>query len=972
MAGRLGKPEYILGVNRVGIRWQYVNWYIALFADFIAGIFDQEVTPELLEGANFVFKRFRTLYTNSSTPSSTEVWAGFTYGPSDIGVLEQYNFVWGFWVDVGGLKTARIPGLDSNTTFFDPGILFFTANAFSDTSAAFDATARLTAATDNGDGTVTAYRRFLGGNQLENTFVGIGPQVVNTYQAGADPQISQTFVFYTKPSSTIIWYRVQQENFNVERAALNLNRDFTLRDKETRGNKIRLYGEFTDVDPAMPFMVETEPYDLDVFVQDDFDTTDLTVENTFGLVSGIYFENAALSGNPPILVDSPTINSSGLLEPELLEVDITEFLIGEYVQPIVQADISGIDNILFDGLPELVSGLIEPIVVFPQIPFEQLSQISGAVFLQGDYFRNLLEFDQDSETIFIEDDEFTPLDGDYVEVVNDPSAFVPVEDIEVVETVFISGVYFPTFPLISGTGDDNELIEVDFSNLLITPSNLIRTVIIVGDDNVSDSLEVEQVNVIPLSGNDFASGEYFSAVQNTSGIDEFNELIQVPILPQTLESFYLNNQVFEVIDEPDTLLISGTGVVGETEIGISPLESFYVSTILVEEFEETIAIASGIAEPFLQQYFQSVILITGGLGFEDTIAITSGVAVLNDSLYEEVVVEAEGDDTDQITFLAASGFELIDSFYGLITDEGNPASDGEADIDTIAVSGILNENFAAMISGITFRVVEQAEVDESLNNVATTLYSGAFNLIVLPADQINEELEVQTELFSGVTDAIVIAADPIQEELEVLTTLSSGISTAIVINEDINDSIEVSTDLLSGVQIVDVAQFAYDEDIEVNTNLISGVLLDIIIPNIISDNIEVDTNLISGIAQNIILDASGSDTIEAITALISGSQTNIVSELTINDNIEVNTNLISGISSDIVSAADPISEALETLTILTSGNFVDVREFTTTSESIEVSTIALSGAFTVVELDPDEIVIETLLGNYLIYSGVIL
>jgi hypothetical protein len=97
-------------------------------------------------------------------------------------------------------------------------------------SLIFDTAAREVAAYQVPDGIyVTRWSQSEGRFVVSGPFNGENPMLLNTTPVHYSPEDSDTFLFYTRTNSgsTTIYYRLQSENYSVERTLINLGRPAT-------------------------------------------------------------------------------------------------------------------------------------------------------------------------------------------------------------------------------------------------------------------------------------------------------------------------------------------------------------------------------------------------------------------------------------------------------------------------------------------------------------------------------------------------------------------------------------------------------------------------------------------------------------------------------------------------------------------------------------------------------------------------
>jgi hypothetical protein len=244
-------------------------------------------------------------------------------------------------------------------------------------SLIFDTAAREVAAYQVPDGIyVTRWSQSEGRFVVSGPFNGENPMLLNTTPVHYSPEDSDTFLFYTRTQSgsTTIYYRLQSENYSVERTLINLGR------------------------PATPLYILLLPYEYAILGKYQDDPADALVTLYYSplypiklrdRVSGVSLSSPYEGGYiPSVLVQdlgTEEVSSSTLSAP-------TE---GNYVEVVLTVDL-GTESLSSSTLSPPDSGLYQAVVIVQDLGSEGLGSSYLSSPDSGDYYPVVLVSDLSS------------------------------------------------------------------------------------------------------------------------------------------------------------------------------------------------------------------------------------------------------------------------------------------------------------------------------------------------------------------------------------------------------------------------------------------------------------------------------------------------------------------------------------------------------------------------------------------------
>jgi len=244
-------------------------------------------------------------------------------------------------------------------------------------SLIFDTAAREVAAYQVSDGIyVTRWSQSEGRFVVSGPFDGENPMLLNTTPVHYFPEDSDTLLFYTRThsGSTTIYYRLQSENYSVERALINLGR------------------------PAIPLYILLLPYEYAILGKYQDDPADALVTLYYSPLYPIKLKDqvsgASLSSphegryTPAVLVQdlgTEGVSSSTLSSP----------IEGSYVEAVLTKDL-GTESLSSSTLSPSDSGLYQAVVIVQDLGSEGLCSSSLSSPNSGDYYEVVLVSDLSS------------------------------------------------------------------------------------------------------------------------------------------------------------------------------------------------------------------------------------------------------------------------------------------------------------------------------------------------------------------------------------------------------------------------------------------------------------------------------------------------------------------------------------------------------------------------------------------------
>jgi hypothetical protein len=244
-------------------------------------------------------------------------------------------------------------------------------------SLIFDTAAREVAAYQVSEGIyVTRWNQIEGRFVVSGPFEGENPMLLNTTPVHYSPEDSDTFLFYTRTQSgsTTIYYRLQSENYSVERTLINLGR------------------------PATPLYILLLPYEYAILGKYLDDPADALVTLYYSPIYPIKLKDRVSSVSlsspyeggyiPAILVQdlgTEEVSSSTLSAP-------TE---GNYVEAVLTVDF-GTESLSSSTLSPPDSGLYQAVVIVQDLGSEGLGSSYLSSPDSGDYYPVVLVSDLSS------------------------------------------------------------------------------------------------------------------------------------------------------------------------------------------------------------------------------------------------------------------------------------------------------------------------------------------------------------------------------------------------------------------------------------------------------------------------------------------------------------------------------------------------------------------------------------------------
>ncbi len=233
-------------------------------------------------------------------------------------------------------------------------------------SLTFDTAAREVAAYQVSDGIyVTRWDQSTGRFVVSGPFNGENPMLLNTSHVHYHPENSDTLLFYTRTNSgsTTIYYRLQSENYSVERTLINLGR------------------------PATPLYILLLPYEYAILGKYRDDPTDALVTLYYSPLYPIKLKDqvsgASLSSPPggeyvlAVLVrdlGTEGVSSSTLSSP----------VEGNYVEVLITKDL-GTEYLSSSTLSPSESGVYQAFVIVQDFGSESFGSSSLSSPTSGDY-----------------------------------------------------------------------------------------------------------------------------------------------------------------------------------------------------------------------------------------------------------------------------------------------------------------------------------------------------------------------------------------------------------------------------------------------------------------------------------------------------------------------------------------------------------------------------------------------------------
>jgi hypothetical protein len=244
-------------------------------------------------------------------------------------------------------------------------------------SLIFDTAAREVAAYQVPDGIyVTRWSQSEGRFVVSGPFNGENPMLLNTTPVHYSPEDSDTFLFYTRThsGSTTIYYRLQSENYSVERTLINLGR------------------------PATPLYILLLPYEYAILGKYQDDPADALVTLYYSPLYPVKLKDqvSGLSLSSPYEGEYiPSILVQDLGAEGLSSFTLSPPTEGNYVEAMLTIDL-GTESLSSSTLSPSDSGVYQAVVIVQDFGSEGLGSFSLSSPNSGDYYEVVLVSDLSS------------------------------------------------------------------------------------------------------------------------------------------------------------------------------------------------------------------------------------------------------------------------------------------------------------------------------------------------------------------------------------------------------------------------------------------------------------------------------------------------------------------------------------------------------------------------------------------------